>query len=394
MVMKINRAMKGLKAMKAKPATKTSEEKQFEHVSQREEDLMKKWHKEGLGFDEIAGRLTRSTDTVSRHVFKKNTVKAQVPKGRPVAISKKMWPKIWKKYNDLLAKAQAKTDVTAKMVRNAAHLKCSVKAVSRAFWKRGIYFRPLYEKPTLEKEDRQKRRDFADKHQSKTAQAWAKYPHAVIDNKVFQVYPKGSDRDFAARRRCRGAYRPRQRIYINRTKPGPSLKRNTGAKSAIITCAIGGGRVLVWHENKSPWNATEAAAMYSGPLLKALKKRFPLAKRYNILEDNDPTGYKSSKAKDAKKAAGMVPIELPPRSPDLNPLDFSLWAEVNRRMRAQEKKFAPSKRETRQTYLKRLRRTAMNLPESYINNIMGHAMAKRCQLLAQAKGGHFAEGGN
>ena len=119
-----------------------------------------------------------------------------------------------------------------------------------------------------------------------------------------------------------------------------------------------------------------------------------MAKRYNILEDNDPTGYKSSKAKDAKKAAGMVPIELPPRSPDLNPLDFSLWAEVNRRMRAQEKKFAPSKRETRQTYLKRLRRTAMNLPESYINNIMGHAMAKRCQLLAQAKGGHFAEGGN
>ena len=385
--------MKAPKVMKSsggirKKITKT--EKKFTHVTPREHALMQQWREEGESVNDIAALTKRSTDTVSKHLYKKK--RAKKPLGRPVAISEKDWPHVENTYNKLLAEADTKTEVTANMVRLAAGLKCSTKAVSRAFWKRGIYFRPLYEKPELTDEDRMDRRCFTDEHKDKTDKKWQKFPHCIVDNKNFPVYTKGKDRDYAARRRVRGAYRPRRRIFTHRTKPSRNLKRNTGTKSVIVTCAIGHGRVLMWHYVKGRWDAAAAEHMYKGPLLRSLKKNFPSAKSYRILEDNDPTGYKSRRGEQAKKDANIVPIPLPPRSPDFNPLDYSLWADLNRRMRAQEKAWPKIKRETRKQYLARLKRTAMNLPTEYINKIIGN-MAVRCDACRKAKGGHFAEGG-
>ena len=352
---------------------------------------MKDWRKEGKSVNNIAILTRRSTDTVSKHLFKKK--RARKPKGRPQAIPDKDWPRVEKVFNKLLAKADTKTEVTANMVRQAAGLTCSLKSVSRAFWKRGIRFRPLYEKPELSEEDEEERYDFTEEHRDKSATRWQKFPHCIIDNKNFPVYMRGKDRDYAARRRVRGAYRPRRRVYKHRTKPSASLKRNTGTKSVIVTCAIGHGKVLMWHYVRGRWDAAAAERMYKGPLQRSLKKNFPGARSYRILEDNDPTGYQSRRGIQAKKDANLVPIGLPPRSPDLNPLDYSLWGEVNRRMRAQERGWPKNKRETREQYLSRLRRTALNLPSSYINDIIGD-MALRCKLCMEADGGHFAEGGH
>ena len=82
----------------------------------------------------------------------------------------------------------------------------------------------------------------------------------------------------------------------------------------------------------------------------------------------------------------------PSGSPDLSPLDFSVWAEISKRMRSQEAKWAAGKKETRAQYISHLRRTAVRLPPSYIKNVIGN-LAKRTRLLEQARGGHFAEGG-
>ena len=84
---------------------------------------------------------------------------------------------------------------------------------------------------------------------------------------------------------------------------------------------------------------------------------------------------------------------MPPRSPDLNPLDFSVWAEINKRMRSQEAKWSARKKETRDQYLARLKRTALNLPELYINKVIAN-IDHRLKLLKDAKGGHFPEGGH
>ena len=48
---------------------------------------MKAWHAEGEGVRTIARRLERSTDTVSKHAFKKNERGKKKPRGQPQTIS-------------------------------------------------------------------------------------------------------------------------------------------------------------------------------------------------------------------------------------------------------------------------------------------------------------------
>ena len=364
----------------------------FARVTAKESQLFSKLHKQGMGVKKIRAITGRSTDTISKHVFRKNTWRKKL--GRPCVITDQVMKRLKTLHAKMTASANGKHEITVTMLKERMGLACSTKTILNAMHREGVYFRPLYEKPDLSKDDKDARLDFANAHAHRSPGQWAKYVHAVIDNKVFQVYTNGKARDAAARRGVRGVFRTRSRCYTSgTTRASRSLKQNTGAKSVMITCAIGAGRVLMWHVVNGPWNASNAAAMYTGPLRKSLRQAHPTVRgAWRVVEDNDPGGYKSGGGKRAKAEAGIEALSLPPRSPDLNPLDFSVWAEINRRMRRQEASWPKSKRESRDEFLARLRRTAMRLPRSYINAVMAN-MAKRVALLRLAKGGHFPEGG-
>lgn len=366
----------------------------FHHVKADEDALMKTLHGQGLGIKKIAKLLGRGANTVSEHVFKHHSRHPKRPVGRPPKLNEAKAKKIVSTHAKMLAEAKGKHEVTLKMVKSKMRLKCSERTISRSFAAQGIRFRPLYEKPDLSDGDKKERLAFAKVHEHRTAGRWATYPHAVIDNKVFPVYLNGKARDFAARRSVRGAYRGRAaKLDARYTKPSRTLKQNTG-KNVMICCAIGAGKVLMWHEIKGRWNAGAAVNMYTGPLLRSLKEAYPTHKRaWRVMEDNDPSGYKASKAIAAKKEARIVPLSLPRRSPDLNPLDYTVWAEINRRMRKQESSWPSTKKESRAQYLCRLRRTAVRLPSSLINAALGN-MECRCGRLIAARGGHFSEGGS
>ena len=190
-----------------------------------------------------------------------------------------------------------------------------------------------------------------------------------------------------------GGVQGRQRgVSAGYAKPNTTLKENTGQKGVMVTCAIGAGNVLMWHVVPGQWNGRAAAAMYSGPLRKCLLREFPdRVGNWRVLEDNDPSGYKSRLGNAAKAASSITAMSLPPRSPDLNPLDFSFWADVTRKVREHERAWPKSKREARAAFLARLRKTAMSMPEEYIEKIIG-AIAGRCQKVIGAKGGHIVEG--
>ena len=113
---------------------------------------------------------------------------------------------------------------------------------------------------------------------------------------------------------------------------------------------------------------------------------------WRFLEDNDPTGFKSNEGKAAKREAKIRTFGIPRSSPDLNVLDNAICKQVIRKMRAQEKKFPKSKRETRAEYIARLRKVAKRLPADFISKAVGN-MATRCRCLCDAQGGHFEEGG-
>ena len=92
-------------------------------------------------------------------------------------------------------------------------------------------------------------------------------------------------------------------------------------------------------------------------------------------------------AKDARRGQNWAA-----RSPDLNPLDYSIWAEVNKKMREQELTWK-TKKESRDQYVARLKSTAQRLDRAFVNDAIGN-LTVRCERLHQAKGGYFLEGGS
>ena len=89
------------------------------------------------------------------------------------------------------------------------------------------------------------------------------------------------------------------------------------ATGVSVTAAVIKGKIRMWHYIDGRWNGAAAAAMYKGPLFKALKSAYPAhahkdRSTWSVLEDNDPTGYKSSKGIAAKRDVRIVTDDLPP----------------------------------------------------------------------------------
>ena len=96
-----------------------------------------------------------------------------------------------------------------------------------------------------------------------------------------------------------------------------------------LACVV--ARVGVWNGvwGETDWHGGVAAAMYKGPVSKALHKAYPSKRSFRVLEDNDPSGFKSSKGVKAKEEVKIAAFDIPKRSPDLNVCDYALWKEVN-----------------------------------------------------------------
>ena len=363
----------------------------WKHVDDFEHTLMQRWSKEGKSISQIASLLERDQGTVRKHVDAKGP-KATI--GRPRKIGEKEWTKLHKVLGQILQRAKAKKEVTVAMVIAASRLNVSEKVALEAFHAHGVYFHKLFERPVLEQQDVPARLAWATARLRRTRKDWLKRPHAVIDNKHFQIYHTKAGRSHAARRSVRGAFRQEG------AEPAAWLVRQKDtirfpAPGVTVTAAVIKGRVRVWDYVAGKWNAAAAVKMYKGPLRRALKRAYPevLEKRggkFNVLEDNDPAGYKSRAALAAKVEANVVTDDLPARSPDLNVLDYSLWHEINTRMRKQEAAFPANKKETKAAYLQRLRKTALGLPSGLVERAIAD-MHRRVRSVVAAKGGLFKE---
>ena len=360
-------------------------------LSSEELRLAKKWYFEDKKKPgEIAVLLGRDKSTLTRTLVKQVPRKKQ---GRPRVLSEADVDFLERRLDELIVKSMGKYHVTAALVRRSARCKASVKAIQLAFRKRRIFFRKLREKPLLTEDDVKARYAWAVKYRHKTRAWWLKAFDAAIGGKLFKVYLNGQERLRAARHATYGAYRkPEKGLHPAYVKPKGTLKQNTGAKGCLIQAAVGKGRVMMWHEVDGSWSGRAAAELYTGPLKAALRRNYPNKRTHTVLEDNDPTGYKSGAGVAAKRAGKIGVFEIPCRSPDLNPLDYSIWAEVNRQMREQERNWK-KKQETRKQYVARLQRTAQALDPAYVNDVVGN-LAVRCERLYQAQGGYFLEGGS
>ena len=362
----------------------------YNHVDATEQRLIQNMVKAKIPWDKIQEVTGRSSSTITRIAYPSNQPKKAI--GAPRKVDAKAFGRLHHAATALLKKADARTEVTVTMVKAKAGVVASDKTVREAFHERGIYFRKLKEKPLLTAADVTDRLTWATKRLRRTREGWSQLPHAIIDNKHFQLFTNAAGRNHAARRSIRGAYQPKggkPHPYV--VKPKATVKYP--AKGVQVTAAVIRNRIRMWNYVQGSWNGRAAAAMYKGPLRSALKKAYPLSgprAKWVILEDNDPAGYKSAAGVAAKKEVGIVVDTLPRRSPDLNVLDYSLWRAINVRMRQQEAGFRKNKVETETQYRKRLRDTAMRLPTAVVRAAVAD-MHKRVRKVVQAHGNVYNE---
>ena len=360
-------------------------------LSDEEIRLAKDWYvNDSVVPGEIAKRLKRNKSTITRLLCQRLKRKKL---GRKPALSEAQVDALEEKLKMLIKKAAGTYEVTVGMLKRSARCKACVATILNCLHKRNVYFRPMRRKPVLTEEDIKARLSFAKKYVAKPGSWWKTALHMIIDVKFYPIYLHRAARRHAAQKGTRGAYRkPGEGLNDGYVKPDPRLKYNTGAKGVAVLAGVAKDKVVLWEYIEGNWNGEAAAKMYSGPLVKALKDTQGSRRRFLILEDNDPSGFKSTKGMNAKDAAKIDTLTFPKHSPDLNVCDYALWHEVNRKMREQERKWVADKKETRQQYLKRLKRTAMNLSPEFVGKSIAN-MQDRCKRLLDAKGSRFEEGG-
>ena len=360
-------------------------------LGKREAQIIKRMDVVGkLPVSKIAAITGRHKKTIYTVLAGKSAFAKRGPKEK---LGEKDVAHIIKTLRSMIQKAKARYQITLAMLKKRAKCMVDDKAVRKALRKKKILFRRMRSKPLLTKEDRRARFAFAKKYKDKTRAWWLKEVHLHIDLKNFPVYTHADARDIAAMREIRGAYRaPGQGLDEAYVVLPKELRYNPGAKSCKIAAGIGGGKVRLWWEVEKQWTGKVAADMYKGPLLNALRHGWPKCGTWQVLEDNDPTGFKSKKGEEAKHDSNIKIFTIPKRSPDLNVCDYALWKQVTRVMRRQEKKFPRSKRESRAQHLKRLEKAAKSLSKSFVDNAIAD-MVRRCKRLDAAKGGYFEEGG-
>ena len=341
-------------------------------------------------------RVTDIATAVDRN--KSSVYKALSPswvaqkRGRPRKLTAKEVQRIISVIKAMVQRARGRWEVTMAMIKKKAKCQASTRCLREALKRKNIKFRRLRSKIQLSKEDRAARRAFALKYKGKPISFWQRQILLHIDVKSFPVYTTKAGRDVAAQRAVRGAYRlPGQGLDEAYVLAPKDARYHPGVKSVKVAGGVSPKKTLVWEQLKGKWTGAAAAKLYRGPVQKALRREYPGKRKFSVLEDNDPTGWKSKKGIAAKKAAKIAVFRIPPRSPDLNVLDYAVWTEINKRMRRQERKFSKQKVETKQAYLKRLDGTARRLGEGFLRRSIAD-MKRRCQRLHDAKGGHFHEG--
>ena len=104
---------------------------------------------------------------------------------------------------------------------------------------------------------------------------------------------------------------------------------------------------------------------------------------FRVVEDGDPKGFQSGKGIRAKKSQKIRSWTLPPHSPGLMPLDFSLWDEIEGRVLSKRK----LKDESMVSYKKRLNLTAKRLPRSLSQTCVGQ-LQENLRVTVNSAGGH------
>ena len=207
----------------------------------------------------------------------------------------------------------------------------------------------------------------------------------IIDNKKFDTPTHERARQYLKEQHVRFHHRtPSEGLNPECTKASRKKNRYNCGGSVNVCAGISNGRIVLWEYLPRTWNGQVAADLYEGAIIKTLRKVRGEKRKYLILEDNDPVGYKSNEGKMAKSNMHIEALEYPRYSPDLNPLDYSLWLQIEK----QTLEMSPKGKETVEAYKARLRVTALTFPKVAVVKAV-EALPRRAQAVVDAHGGNI-----
>ena len=243
----------------------------------------------------------------------------------------------------------------------------------------------LREKPQRTEEQEKEREDVCGKMRKWPIKRFADGFDLIMDNKNFPVPQTPAAREHLQKQRMYAQLRtPSEGLEKHFTKPGVKRHRKNTGGSVNVCAGISNCRLVLW-EYHTKWNGQVAADMYKGPIINTLKRVRGAKPSYLIAEDNDPIGYKSGKRIAEKRQLKINTVTWPRYSPDLMPLDFCLWEDINDRMEMN----APKGYESAVAYKTRLRREALRTSTSIVRKAV-EAMRKRAKQIWEAKGKDIA----
>jgi hypothetical protein len=369
------------------------------HLSEKELDDIQKW--KDLPTSDIMERLGRARGRrgvevpglrVVQRALKGDTFRRGVveKRGRKKKLSTKNVKKMNTVRKTLIKEAKGEREVHwGDILKKARVPKAHRTTVSRAFQRAGIPVaaRKPREKPMRKPEHNHSRVAICSKWARRPAVYFSDSIDLIMDNKQWEIPTTATGKRYQNMKRVRFHLRTKSEgLAAGFTKPSVKKNRvNTGARVSVCAGIIG-CKVKLWHYlPKKNWCGKVAEELYRGPVMNALTRHAGPKPRYTVMEDNDPTGYKSNRAKTARAELKIRTIDFPRYSPDLNPMDFFMWSEVQRRM---DKGKIPKKESVSQ-YKTRLRRTAMAIPEAVIRKAV-MSIKTRAKAVVEAKGGDIA----
>lgn len=210
-----------------------------------------------------------------------------------------------------------------------------------------------------------------------------------VDNKQFHLYCTKQSKEYCVRRSRRGVWRQKtERLGYRLSKPRKTMKCSSGQLPVQVTAGVHFSGAVFFSITSGRWNARSAKAMYRKLNKFMEKKGVP---KY-VCEDNDPAGYSSKLAIRTKQELNMTVLKLPKRSPELQPLDYSVWAHVEKVMAKNNENLLKRGvwKESRDEYLGRLRKAFLRLPKRYLENTIDDVKC-RVSLMQRLRGDIFRD---
>ena len=370
------------------------------HLSDAELDVVTTMHRDGKSTSDILERITKSRErngvgppqirSIQKALAGETHRRGKVEtRGRKRLWSPPHTRKADKVRVDLYAKADGEKEIHWKDIITKARVpKVSSTTARRHFKEAGlaVVARAPREKPSRDAKIKAERVKMCRAMSKKPSAYYTKDIDAIWDNKYWEIPRSAAAKRYKRQRKVRFHLRKRSEgLKPGFTKPGTKRSRVSPGASANICAGIIGNRIRIWYYLPKQWNGDEAAALYRGPIIKALRRYRGKKSSYKVIEDNDPAGYKSGVGKQAKRDLNIVPEVWPRYSPDLMPLDYSIWKLVENRM----DKHTPPANETVEGYKARLKRTALRLPAELVKKVVA-GIPKRAAAIVDAKGGNIS----